>query len=57
MIQFLLVLVSMVLIVGFMMLSLKLGKYKERSSGCCGGGHCAAPKQTDSECCGKHDHA
>jgi hypothetical protein len=54
--QFLIILVALVIIFGMMMLSLKFGKYKEGSSGCCGGGHCTVPKPQDEGCCKKHQH-
>jgi len=54
--QFLVIFIAIVLIFGMMMLSLKFGKYKERSSGCCGGGHCESPKEDEDSCCGEHKH-
>ncbi len=53
--QFLTIFAALVIIFGLMMLSLKFGKYKERASGCCGGGHCTVPKQADEACSGQHE--
>lgn len=56
--EFLTLLVAFIIIFGLTMLSLKLGKYRERASGCCGGGQCAtsASEPAETECCGRHEH-
>ena len=57
--DFLIILAALIIIFGLMMISLKLGKYNERTSGCCGGGQCAThitPDTAEDGCCGKHEH-
>ncbi len=49
--EFFLLLISLFLIFGFVMLTLYLGKYKQRASKCCGGGSCG------SNCADAHESA
>jgi len=48
--QLLILLAALAILFAIMMAGLKFGKYKERTSGCCGGGHCTTSKQNDDAC-------
>ena len=55
MIQYLIVFAFFVLALVFFGATLHLTKYKKRTSGCCGGGHCDSPEDENQESCGCYE--
>lgn len=52
--EFLLIVVCLLIVFGFVMLTLFLGKYKQRASSCCGGGKCGSScTDTQNKTCSK----
>jgi hypothetical protein len=48
MVQYILALFFMIVVFLGMMLALTFSKYKRKTSGCCGGGHCDSEKSANS---------